>query len=116
MRPTPTPKRHKPTSADCAAMRRTRHPLLDNDSRFHTSKTQEKERTIHVITTTPSRGRPAALLTALAVAVGLVALPATVATAAEGPAPAPHEYRVLHDIHTDAIATFFDDGSLALGT
>ncbi|WJK40659.1 choice-of-anchor M domain-containing protein [Solwaraspora sp. WMMA2056] len=43
-------------------------------------------------------------------------LPTTQAAAAPGPAPAPQQYRVLQDIHTDAISTFLDDGVLALGT
>lgn len=75
-----------------------------------------EERTIPVITDSPLRGRSAALLTALAVAAGAVVLPTGAALAAEGPAPAPDDNRIIAGIHTDAVSTFLDDGRLTLGT
>lgn len=53
------------------------------------------------------------------VAAGLLVpnlLGGSVAHAAEGPAPAPHQYRVLETEHSDTIATFWDDGDFTLGT
>lgn len=64
----------------------------------------------------PTRGIAAAVATAVAGAAALLLLPMHQASAAAGPAPEPREYRVLQDIHTDAISTFLDDGALALGT
>lgn len=64
----------------------------------------------------PRRRRPAALLTALAVAAGAIVLPSGAASAAEGPAPVPEEKRILAGIHTDAVSTFLDDGRLTLGS
>ncbi len=43
-------------------------------------------------------------------------LPSGHAVAAPGPAPAPVERVVIADVHADAIATFWDDGALTLGT
>lgn len=68
--------------------------------------------TLHVL---PAR-RWTAVVAVAAVAAGSLLLPASPAAAAEGAAPAPQEYRVLQDIHTDAISTFFDEGRLVLGT
>ncbi len=59
--------------------------------------------------------RTAAIFTALAVAAGTLLLPMA-AMAAEGPAPAPTEYRVLAGVHADTVSTFLDDGQLALGS
>lgn len=57
--------------------------------------------------------------TAAALAVGVVAAlvaPAAAAHATDGPAPEPVEYRVLQKVHTDAVSTFLDEGTFALGT
>ncbi|NLP82764.1 hypothetical protein HF576_02795 [Microbacterium sp. CFH 90308] len=75
-----------------------------------------EERTIPVITDSPPRRRSAAVLTALAVAAAAVVLPTGAAVAAEGPAPAPDDNRVIAGIHTDAVSTFLDDGRLTLGS
>lgn len=62
-----------------------------------------------------SRDRPVAILTALAVAAGALLLPST-AVAAEGSAPPPKEFRVIANVHTDAVSTFLDEGRLALAS
>jgi surface-anchored protein len=64
----------------------------------------------------PTRLIAAAVTTAVAGTAALFLLPMQQASATAGPAPEPREYRVLQDIHTDAISTFLDDGALALGT
>lgn len=51
----------------------------------------------------------------MAVTVGALLLP-TGAIAAEGPAPAPQEFRVIGGVHTDAVSTFLDDGQLTLAS
>ncbi len=56
----------------------------------------------------------ALLTTTLGLGV-LGALPART-SAAPGPAPDPAERRVIADVHTDAIATFWEDGALVLAT
>ncbi|MFW6774249.1 choice-of-anchor M domain-containing protein [Nocardioides sp. CPCC 205120] len=65
-------------------------------------------------TSTPPRA--VGLVVALATGLGALALPAAPAGAAEGPAPAPREHRVLQDVHTDAVSTFLDAGAFALGS
>ncbi|MFC0530970.1 choice-of-anchor M domain-containing protein [Phytohabitans kaempferiae] len=56
-------------------------------------------------------------LTALLLATGsLFVVSSSGASAAPGPAPDPQEFRVLEKVHTDAVATFLDDGVFALGT
>ncbi len=62
------------------------------------------------------RRRTGALLTAWAVAAGALLLPAAPAAADEGAAPAPREYRVLQDIHTDAVSTFLDAGVFTMAS
>ncbi|WP_275002347.1 choice-of-anchor M domain-containing protein [Promicromonospora iranensis] len=42
--------------------------------------------------------------------------PAGAASADDGPAPDPVEYRVLEKVHTDAVSTFLDEGTFTLGT
>lgn len=69
---------------------------------------------VSVISHSPPR-RAAALLTALALGVSTL-LVSTAAVAAEGPAPAPQEIRVIAGVHTDAVSTFLDDGELVLGS
>ncbi|MCI2956663.1 choice-of-anchor M domain-containing protein [Agromyces atrinae] len=68
-----------------------------------------------MITHSPPR-KLAALFTGLAVAAGTLLLPATAATAAEGAAPPPTDYRVISGVHTDTAATFLDDGRLTLAS
>ncbi|MDQ7909950.1 choice-of-anchor M domain-containing protein [Phytohabitans sp. ZYX-F-186] len=55
----------------------------------------------------------AALLGALA---AFTVVPTGPAAAADGPAPPPRSLSVIADVHTDAIATFWDDGQLTLAT
>lgn len=59
--------------------------------------------------------RSAATLTAMALAAGALLSP-TIAAAADGPAPAPVDYRVIAGVHADAVSTFVDDGQLSLGS
>ena len=66
-------------------------------------------------TLSPPRRRAAALAV-ITVGVAAVLAPATVATAAEGPAPQPREHRVITGVHADAVSTFLDDGRLALAS
>lgn len=56
---------------------------------------------------------PSVLLAALS--ASLLA-PVSPASAAQGPAPEPQTRAVIADVHTDAIATFWDDGELVLGS
>ncbi|WP_265521192.1 choice-of-anchor M domain-containing protein [Oerskovia flava] len=60
--------------------------------------------------------RAAAILTALTVAVGGALSVPTAAFAAEGPAPAPTQIRVVGGVHTDAVSTFLDDGRFSLAS
>ncbi|GAA1695771.1 hypothetical protein GCM10009808_11250 [Microbacterium sediminicola] len=60
--------------------------------------------------------RVGAAVATVALGITALVLPAQAATAADGAAPAPTEYRVLADIHTDAVSTFLDDGQLTLAT
>ncbi|NLU79227.1 hypothetical protein HCA58_12730 [Micromonospora sp. HNM0581] len=64
----------------------------------------------------PTRLVAATLATALAATAAAFLLPTSQASATPGPAPEPHDYRILQDVHTDAISTFFDDDVLTLGT
>lgn len=57
----------------------------------------------------------ACLTTALGLGV-TVGLAATPAAAVDGPAPAPTTRTVISDVHTDAIATFWDSGQLVLAS
>lgn len=50
------------------------------------------------------------------VATTVITLQSTPALAADGPAPEPREYRVLQDLHTDAVSTFLDEETLNLGS
>src|SRR5690606_39949374 len=61
---------------------------------------------VSVISHSPPR-RAAALLTALALGVSTL-LVSTAAVAAEGPAPAPQELRVIAAVRTDAVSTLPD--------
>ncbi|MDT0443015.1 choice-of-anchor M domain-containing protein [Streptomyces johnsoniae] len=60
--------------------------------------------------------RSVACLATVMVATTAITSQSTPALAAEGPAPDPKEYRVLQDLHTDAVATFLDDTTFDLGS
>ncbi|WP_422771411.1 choice-of-anchor M domain-containing protein [Plantactinospora sp. WMMC1484] len=72
----------------------------------------------------PHPGAPAPLrrlvLFLVAVLLGTFALftvaPTGSAAAADGPAPSPQSLTVIADVHTDAVATFWDDGQLSLAS
>lgn len=69
-----------------------------------------------MITASPPGKRAGAVVATAALGVAALVLPAQAASAADGSAPPPVEYRVLADIHTDAVSTFLDDGQLTLAT
>lgn len=60
--------------------------------------------------------RVGAAVMALTIAIGGVFTISQAAEAADGTAPPTHEYRVLTTEHTDAISTFWDDGTFSLGS
>ncbi|MDR3361111.1 MAG: choice-of-anchor M domain-containing protein [Bifidobacteriaceae bacterium] len=62
----------------------------------------------------PRRG--AALIAVLAAAAAAASLAPLAAIGAEGPAPAPKDFRVIGGVHADAVSTFLDQGQLALGS
>ncbi|MDA0185376.1 choice-of-anchor M domain-containing protein [Solirubrobacter phytolaccae] len=63
-----------------------------------------------------TRHLPRRALGALLALMTALAAGAPSASADPGPAPAPREYRVLQKLHTDAVSTFLDAGTFALGT